>query len=79
VAELSAEFGSQVPTTDQQLEQSWKRARSFLRAGKQARRPRMRRGDFDDLHLQIGQLRSSAIISLPGQPAISRVLRGGAD
>ena len=75
LAELSAEFGS--PDDDQQLEQELvKRAGELFARGSKAPAVENAQKVIDELHRKIGQLQVECDF-LAGQPAISRVLRGG--
>jgi hypothetical protein len=75
LAELSAEFGVHPTMISGWKQELVKRAGERLRAARR-RRWRMPQKVIDDLHRKIGQLQVECDF-LAGQPAISRLLRGG--
>jgi transposase-like protein len=76
LAELSAEFGVHPTMISNWKQELVKRAGELFARGKKAPAVEDAQKVIDDLHRKIGQLQVERDF-LAGQPAISRVLRGG--
>jgi len=76
LAELSSEFGVHPPMISTWKQELMKRANELLARGNKAPTVDDAQKVIDDLHRKIGQLRVERDF-LAGQPAISRLLRGG--
>ena len=78
LAELSAEFGVHPTMISNWKQELVKRAGELFARGSKAPAAEDAQKVIDDLHRKIGQLQVECDF-LAGQPAISRVLRGGDD
>jgi transposase-like protein len=76
LAELSAEFGVHPTMISSWKQELMKRAGELFARGSKAPAVEDAQKVIDDLHRKIGQLQVERDF-LAGQPAISRVLRGG--
>ena len=76
LAELSAEFGVHSTMISNWKQELVKRAGELFARGSKASSVEDAQKVIDDLHRKIGQLQVERDF-LAGQPAISRVLRGG--
>ena len=76
LAELSAEFGVHPTMISNWKQELVKRAGELFRRGSKAPPADDAQKAIDDLHRKIGQLQVECDF-LAGQPAISRLLRGG--
>ena len=76
LAELSAEFGVHPTLISNWKQELVKRARELFARGSKAAALEYAQKVIDDLHRKIGQLQVERDF-IAGQPAISRVLRGG--
>jgi len=76
LAELSAEFGVHPTMISNWKQELVKRASELFARGSKAAAVEDAQKVIDDPHRKIGQLRVERYF-LAGQPAISRVLRGG--
>jgi transposase-like protein len=76
LAELSAEFGVHPTMISNWKQELVKRAGELFARGSKAAAVEDAQKVIDDLHRKIGQLQVECDF-LAGQPAISRVLRGG--
>jgi transposase len=76
LTELSAEFGVHPTMISNWKQELVKRASELFARGRKAAAVEDAQKVIDDLHRKIGQLQVECDF-LAGQPAISRVLRGG--
>jgi transposase-like protein len=76
LAELSAEFGVHATMISARKQELVKRAGELFERGNKAAVAEDAQKMIDDLHRKIGQLQVERDF-LAGQPAISRLLRGG--